>query len=109
MSEFSTTDQQMLDSKTVQASGAPLFDDKGYTSFAWLQNMDMTPYDFPYINQLLVQGYRSWLQQGNGISWINEEYTAVFNFIGVRVAGKKKMMTRIWIWSNVVAYLERWK
>lgn len=90
MSEFSTTDQQMLDSKTVQASGAPLFDDKGYTSFAWLQNMDMTPYDFPYINQLLVQGYRSWLQQSNGISWINEEYTAVFNFIGVRVAGREE-------------------
>lgn len=55
MSEFSTTDQQMLDSKTVQASGAPLFDDKGYTSFAWLQNMDMTPYDFPILTSCLFK------------------------------------------------------
>ncbi|WP_225999593.1 sensor domain-containing diguanylate cyclase [Paenibacillus sp. BJ-4] len=90
MSEFSTTDQQTLDGTTVQASGAPLFDDKGYTSFAWLQIMDMTPYDFPYINQLLVQGYRNWLQQSKGISWINEEDTAVFNFTGVRVTGREE-------------------
>ncbi|MDQ0492212.1 sensor domain-containing diguanylate cyclase [Paenibacillus brasilensis] len=89
MSEFSTTDQQTLDG-TVQASGAPLFDDKGYTSFAWLQTMDMTPYDFPYINQLLVQGYRSWLQQSDGISWINEQDTAVFNFTGVRLTGREE-------------------
>ncbi|MGM1020756.1 MAG: sensor domain-containing diguanylate cyclase [Bacillota bacterium] len=90
MSDFSTTDQQTLDGKTAQASGAPLFDDKEYTSFAWLQNMDMTPFDFPYINQLLVQGYRNWLQQSNGISWINEEQSAVFNFTGVRVAGREE-------------------
>ncbi|EHS56774.1 sensor domain-containing diguanylate cyclase [Paenibacillus sp. Aloe-11] len=90
MSEFSTTDQQTLDGSTVQASGAPLFDDKGYTSIVWLQKMDMTPYDFPYIAQLLVQGYRNWLQQSNGIPWINEEDTAVFNFTGVRVAGREE-------------------
>lgn len=90
MSEFSTSDQQALDGVTAQASGAPLLDDKGYTSFAWLQNMDMTPYEFPYINQLLVQGYRNWLQQCNGTSWINEEDTAVFNFTGVRVAGREE-------------------
>lgn len=90
MSEFSTTDQQTLGGTTVQASGAPLFDDIEYTSLAWLQNMDMTPYDFPYINQLLVQGYRDWLQQGNGIPWIHEQCTAVFNFAGVRVAGKEE-------------------
>ncbi|WP_025717800.1 sensor domain-containing diguanylate cyclase [Paenibacillus sp. 1-18] len=89
MSEFSTTDQQTLDG-IVQASGAPLFDDKGYTSFAWLQTMDMTPYDFPYINQLLVQGYRSWLQQSDGISWINGQDTAVFNFTGVRLTGREE-------------------
>lgn len=51
----------------------------------YLNNMDITSFDFPYLDELLSYAHARWLQQCSGLQWISAVETAVFSPLGTRV------------------------
>ncbi|MFB5266310.1 sensor domain-containing diguanylate cyclase [Paenibacillus enshidis] len=50
-----------------------------------LNDMDITSFDFPYLDELLSYAHARWLQQCSGLEWISALDTAVFTPMGTRV------------------------
>ncbi|MNW28367.1 putative diguanylate cyclase YdaM [compost metagenome] len=92
MSEFPSADDNVLVSNKTNPI-KPLLDAQCPDFLSWLQNMDITPLDFPYIDNLLLTAYTDWIRQSEGLEWLRKFSTAIFNTGCVQIAG---------VWENEV-------
>lgn len=64
---------------TGQSTDPPL---SVYYSDSWLQEQDITAFDFPYIRPMLVQSFNEWLRQSESLPFVQQASIALFDHEG---------------------------
>lgn len=60
-------------------------------SYAWHQSMDITPSDFPYLQQLLEESFQEWKRDSSGLQMVLQSDWAIVGPKGEWVTGDPKL------------------
>ncbi|GAB6990533.1 sensor domain-containing diguanylate cyclase [Paenibacillus pini] len=61
----------------------------------WLQEMDISPFDLPYIQQVLLESFEDWSEMTESLSIRRNSHWAVVNHEGTWVAGDEAIHTQL--------------
>ncbi|WP_054958355.1 sensor domain-containing diguanylate cyclase [Paenibacillus dakarensis] len=63
----------------------------GTDSFTWHESMDITPMDFPYLQQLLTESYDEWKKDSSGLPMVSESDWCIMGPEGEWITGNPKL------------------